>query len=563
MISGLREAAASAWDSFRYGTDTLPKGDLTKADKLFSEEDDALRISGSGYGELYLRGFVGCSYEGDRWREYSLKEYETMSSGLLQWMEERDFAPAMQMGRYCSLDPDDPAALLDMQVRNTGAYRKYIYLPSAAASFGECSASPAKDLQVSSDAFFGSNSYSFSYDNISVRAEDFAPAVWSSASDMTADQEDFLYSELNYRHFAEEAYTAIDDDLAQYLSETFFAGGSPDSVEEAIGRVREVLETRVRYDVADIPALRRGDDLIHAVMDEWHTGNDVHFATVACMAFRAAGIPARYAEGYYVPEDMAPAGADGAVAGQLSSVAGSGADGAVAGQLSSAAGSGFAGAGRRVSESATGMLTLTDQNAHAWVEVYLPGAGWMTVEVVPGLYSDSGVPDNSEEISVGASAENGNEAGEGIPADALGPAHAGSILLLILIILCCAVAAVFVILEIRRAVLLSKRRRKSFSAHEYADGLFDCFRAAGIIGNTTHPFALTEELQQKLPEVDPDAYEEVIRILQRIRFGGEEPSPEDLMKLSSFRSSVLGAVHRTRKGLKRLPLRYRYLLEKE
>ena len=71
-------------------------------------------------------------------------------------------------------------------------------------------------------------------------------------------------------------------------------------------------------------------------LENSETGYCIHFATAATVLLRAAGIPARYVEGYMVP----------VTAGQRQSVVGG--------------------------------------NAHAWVEYYLPGAGWMILESTPG-----------------------------------------------------------------------------------------------------------------------------------------------------------------------------------
>ena len=68
---------------------------------------------------------------------------------------------------------------------------------------------------------------------------------------------------------------------------------------------------------------------------ESRQGYCVHFATAATALLRAMGIPARYAEGYAVP------------AGE------------------------------------EGWVDVPDFNAHAWVEVYFGGAGWIPFEVTP------------------------------------------------------------------------------------------------------------------------------------------------------------------------------------
>jgi transglutaminase-like putative cysteine protease/uncharacterized membrane protein (UPF0136 family) len=73
------------------------------------------------------------------------------------------------------------------------------------------------------------------------------------------------------------------------------------------------------------------------------TGYCVHFAHAAVYLMRAAGLPARVATGYAVPEDARQGGAS---------------------------------------------LLLADQDGHAWPEVYLDQVGWVVVDVHPKQYLD-------------------------------------------------------------------------------------------------------------------------------------------------------------------------------
>lgn len=92
-----------------------------------------------------------------------------------------------------------------------------------------------------------------------------------------------------------------------------------------------------------------------------HRGGDVHFATAAVLMMRAAGIPARYAEGY-----LAAAGGD------------------------------------------LGEVEVRQKDEHAWAEIYLEGFGWVPIETVPGkgepatavLKADYGEVEEVENTSV-------------------------------------------------------------------------------------------------------------------------------------------------------------------
>ena len=89
--------------------------------------------------------------------------------------------------------------------------------------------------------------------------------------------------------------------------------------------------------------------MVNWILDGQKEGNAVAFATAAVMAYRAAGYPARYTEGYHLSDMDAQAASD---AGENE-------------------------------------VILTTKNAHAWAEVYIAGLGWMPVEVVPGLYTET------------------------------------------------------------------------------------------------------------------------------------------------------------------------------
>ncbi|RST82493.1 transglutaminase domain-containing protein [Blautia sp. SG-772] len=71
-----------------------------------------------------------------------------------------------------------------------------------------------------------------------------------------------------------------------------------------------------------------------------------YYAATAAEAFRAYGIPTRYVEGYYLSGDD-------------------------------------------IHSEASGINKLTGADAHAWVEVYFDGVGWLSLDVTPGYYYDA------------------------------------------------------------------------------------------------------------------------------------------------------------------------------
>lgn len=45
--------------------------------------------------------------------------------------------------------------------------------------------------------------------------------------------------------------------------------------------------------------------------------------------------------------------------------------------------------GDHLAEQEKNDAVLTSQSAHAWAEVYVSGEGWLPVEVVPGMYTET------------------------------------------------------------------------------------------------------------------------------------------------------------------------------
>ena len=108
-----------------------------------------------------------------------------------------------------------------------------------------------------------------------------------------------------------------------------------------VSHIREVLKAQASYtEAVSIP--HNEEDPIRYFLTASHKGNAVLYAATAVQALRAYGIPARYAEGYYLPASKIKAG---------------------------------------MFEAAV----LTGENAHAWAEVYFDGIGWLPIDVRPDI----------------------------------------------------------------------------------------------------------------------------------------------------------------------------------
>lgn len=105
-------------------------------------------------------------------------------------------------------------------------------------------------------------------------------------------------------------------------------------------RIGAYVRSSAGYDLNPGRMGSREKDFVRWFLEDSPTGYCVHFATAAAVLLKAAGIPARYVTGYLV-------------------------------------------------EVKAGAVTaVTESDAHAWVEYWLPGFGWTVLEATPGNESE-------------------------------------------------------------------------------------------------------------------------------------------------------------------------------
>ena len=115
--------------------------------------------------------------------------------------------------------------------------------------------------------------------------------------------------------------------------------------------VREYLSRTKTYSL-ELDEIASDVDPIQYFLTESHEGYCMHFASAGVMLLRYYGVPARYASGYVVNK------------------------------------SDFMEDVKSSSSIKLYTATVKDSNAHAWVEVYVDGLGWVPVEMTPGYESN-------------------------------------------------------------------------------------------------------------------------------------------------------------------------------
>lgn len=189
-----------------------------------------------------------------------------------------------------------------------------------------------------------------------------------SDSELSAVLNHFVYVENKYRKFVENEYGKLLIPEQQALMNELMGEVSVKTYNEKVDYieyVKQFLEDNYTYTLkpGKVP---RDRDFLEYFLTESKQGYCTYFATAATMMFRYAGIPARYCEGYVVTNDNV-----------------------VGGTVSNMEFSRYYASGRKEARAETAYtVKMTDRNAHAWVEVYMDGYGWIPVEVTPGVEGD-------------------------------------------------------------------------------------------------------------------------------------------------------------------------------
>lgn len=517
--SGIREFREQVNEeiyAWRYGKKVLPTGELGRSELLRSGEDQRMVVQSAQEKNLYLKGYEGAVCENGQWKELPESAYGGDNSGMLEWLREQQFDPLMQSARYYELTNTEEERVEpnQVQVLVRGASRYSLYVPGSLEQVLLGKYAEEKDEYIRSRGFFGEEQYSI------VERSDYRPSELMVAADWVSEpeteaQKTYLDAEAVYRKFVYDNYTTVDGDLEELMYDWFWKDYDTESagIYSAVSRVRSRLKEEIRYTEEPLQIPEDEENLIRWFLTEEKKGNAVWYASAAVEAFRAYGIPARYAEGYYAAQT-------------------------------------------KLAESENGSVTLTGENGHAWVELYFDGMGWMPVDVTPGYYYDAvklqqmiSAPDAVHktaalEDSIFGADEVTNlseKKGSRLPEPIRTALRVSALLLGILAILILLLTLFLVLLELIRLLLLraERRREENLTPLEQAEAAeVKLFQYLSILGIETSLGWQTEEMGQQVAErcenLEPEDYGRVCTLLEKTVYGGQPLEPYEERTVESF-----------------------------
>ena len=169
-----------------------------------------------------------------------------------------------------------------------------------------------------------SDSYSVGY---------YVPSANLLFSSLAGQLGEYAEYEQMYADAVYKNYLSVDGETKAYMQAIIDKEGFDLSDPYVIKKIATYIQNAATYNLDYDKAMDGESNIVIAFLEEYKEGVCRHYATAAVLLYRALGIPARYVTGY-----MANTIADEYV-------------------------------------------EITDKQAHAWVEVYIDGVGWMQVEV--------------------------------------------------------------------------------------------------------------------------------------------------------------------------------------
>ena len=480
---------------------TLPEGDFSDYEKKEQKAKQALAVTMEKPQQMYLRGFTGAVFTGDTWEALD-RSALAKNKDLLYWLNLNAFDQNAQFdvaAGYAGLEQST------VTVQNIGACSFYNYVP-----FSIVGGDWAEAENLNTDGVYGNGERSYVYTVTAGTADEIIHVLTclQIADDSAVLQ--YRQAESGYRQFINHYYLQVPTEVKELLQKQW------DEIAGKYGSANNLTKQQAQECVLIFlsrcfPEEGTPEDMeLPLKMAE---GTSFQYATVAAMTLRYFGIPARYAEGYVISQEMAAEFESGET------------------------------------------MTVDSSCAKAWVEVYQDGIGWIPMDLAPGIGEILEDPEsndpNQNDSSNKDTTEKKDKEEEEEPTEQPEPTGGAMVRIILetvlwsLLIILAVLLLIFLIMWIRRKILLG-RKEKKFQSQIVRDAVAWIYADAALIleklgfdrGNGSM-HSLTKPLEEKYGPEFAAQFEAVSDLNDRAMFSRSPMEETDRLTIREFHAYVL------------------------
>ena len=500
---------------------TLPEGDFRTYEETEKGAEVALIVTMENPEAMYLRGFTGGVFEDNQWQPIE-KDLLVKNKDLLYWLNLNSFNPNAQFQTAAS-QLEMPTNTVTVQ--NMGACSLYRYVP-----FSLCSGEALAAENLNTEGVLSDGERVYTYSAVSGGSEAITQVL--QHLQQSNEKPVLLYrkAESGYRHFVNNFYQQVPEEAKQLLSESWDKTASSYGSVESLN-YQQAQECALRFLSEIFPDGGTPEELELPL--DIARGSSYQYATVAVLTLRYFGIPARYAEGYLITEQMA------------------------------------------ASVDPLETLTVDSSAARAWVEVYQDGIGWIPMDLTPGLGEkiqenpddSSGKGDSDEENPELDPEEAEDEKPEDSETEVSDP-DGGSVVRILLNLLTnlvkvfAVLALLFMLLFFRRKYINNKKEKKfrdkdpkTAVAWIFADSMNILEKMGFDLGNGSMR-QLCEPAEERFGEEYAGKLEEMITLNDRAMFSSRPLEETHRESQLTFREKTIQNITTQEKWYRRLWLKW-------
>lgn len=308
---------------------------------------------------IYLKGFTGSYYSNNQWQPHTYDELSSPTSSPIPFLTQGEIEA------YDTLYSPVTADTAQMQITNLDLFEGTVLTPYY---------TPNNPSSVSQGESYSVQYTPYLSTRHPVTETDLDPEyyeyIYSKCLNVPRELRPYLLSyckEAGFGIFADSTFTDAPEDAEEELTTEKINQQRIDLAQQVYSHFIE------NYDYTMAPgSTPTNKDFVEYFLSEQKRGYCTYFASSAVLLLRTMGIPARYAEGYSIPNTLV---SDDAKPIALATPE-------------------WHDAPAEYNDLYVVSLDVNDSYAHAWIEIYLDGYGFVPFEVTPAdLDSDQGIPD--------------------------------------------------------------------------------------------------------------------------------------------------------------------------